>query len=58
MKQQGTIRILVPTGHLGTVPLKLDSLHRGVETRPDFVVADAGSGPLPHTNISTRGGRA
>jgi hypothetical protein len=38
-----TMRILIPTGHLGTVPFKLDSFHRGMATRPDLVVADAGS---------------
>lgn len=37
------MRILIPTGHLGTVPFKLDSFHRGMETRPDLIVADAGS---------------
>jgi len=42
MKQR-TMRILIPTGHLGTIPFKLDSFHRGMETRPDLVVADAGS---------------
>jgi len=42
MKQR-TMRILIPTGHLGTVPFKLDSFRRGMETGPDFVVADAGS---------------
>ena len=38
-----TMRILVPTGHLGTVPFRLESFHCGMETRPDVVAADAGS---------------
>lgn len=35
--------VLVPTGHLGTVPFRVDSFYRGMQTRPDIVVADAGS---------------
>ncbi len=38
-----TMRILIPTGHLGTAPFQLDSFRRGMETRPDVVIADAGS---------------
>ena len=38
-----TMRILIPTGHLGTVPFRSESFYRGMETRPDYVVADAGS---------------
>jgi len=41
--KKSTMRILIPTGHLGTIPFKLDSFYRGMETKPDLVVADAGS---------------
>jgi len=37
------MRILVSTGHLGTAPSKQESFFRGLETKPDFVVADGGS---------------
>jgi hypothetical protein len=43
-------RVSVPSGHLGTSPLEVDSFRRGVELRPDLVVADSGSadvGPMP-----------
>ncbi len=45
-----TLRFLCPNGHLGFAPLKTESFYRGVETRPDFIVADSGSddiGPGP-----------
>lgn len=40
---QRTMRILSCTGHLGTVPFSQESFDRGMETKPDLVVADAGS---------------
>jgi hypothetical protein len=44
MKVENTTkRFLCPTGHLGYTPFKVDSFRRGVETRPDFIVADSGS---------------
>lgn len=45
-----TTKIVVPSGHLGTTPLELDSLRRGCDAGPDFVIADSGSadvGPMP-----------
>ena len=45
-----TLRFLCPNGHLGFAPLKTESFYRGVETRPDFILADSGSddiGPVP-----------
>lgn len=49
MKEQG-LRFLCPNGHLGFAPLKTESFYRGVETKPDFILADSGSddiGPGP-----------
>jgi hypothetical protein len=37
------MRILISTGHLGTAPSKEESFFRGIETMPDYVVADGGS---------------
>jgi Acyclic terpene utilisation family protein AtuA len=45
-----TIRIITPTGHLGTTPLEKASFDRGCAMSPDFIVADSGSadiGPYP-----------
>lgn len=45
-----TLRFLCPNGHLGFAPLKTGSFRLGVETRPDFILADSGSddiGPGP-----------
>ena len=45
-----TIRIITPTGHLGTTPLEKASFERGCGMGPDFIVADSGSadiGPYP-----------
>ncbi len=44
------LRFLCPNGHLGFAPLKTGSFYRGVETKPDYIVADSGSddiGPGP-----------
>ncbi len=38
-----TMRVLIPTGHLGTAPFRLDSFRRGLEMNPDVIIADAGS---------------
>lgn len=52
-----TLRFLCPNGHLGFAPLKTGSFDLGVETRPDFILADSGSddiGPVPlGTDTST-----
>jgi hypothetical protein len=37
------LRILISTGHLGTAPSSPESFHRGMDTNPDYVVADGGS---------------
>ena len=37
------LRVLISTGHLGTAPSSPESFHRGMETNPDYVVADGGS---------------
>jgi hypothetical protein len=45
-----TVRIVTPTGHLGTTPLETASFERGCAASPDFIVADSGSadiGPYP-----------
>ena len=44
------LRFLCPNGHLGFAPIKTGSFNLGVETRPDFILADSGSddiGPGP-----------
>lgn len=48
-----SLRIICPNGHLGFAPLKTESFHIAVETKPDFIAADSGSddigpGPLGH----------
>ena len=40
---KNNLRVLISTGHLGTAPSNPDSFHRGMETNPDYVVADGGS---------------
>src|SRR5262245_38449328 len=45
-----TVRIVTPTGHLGTTPLERGSFERGCAMAPDVIVADSGSadiGPYP-----------
>jgi hypothetical protein len=37
------LRVLISTGHLGTAPSSPESFHRGMDTSPDYVVADGGS---------------
>ncbi|MBM3569108.1 MAG: DUF1446 domain-containing protein [Alphaproteobacteria bacterium] len=44
------IRIITPTGHLGTTPLEKASFERGCAANPDYIIADSGSadiGPYP-----------
>lgn len=44
------LRFLCPNGHLGFAPIKTESFYLGVETHPDFILADSGSddiGPGP-----------
>ncbi|MBW1722865.1 MAG: acyclic terpene utilization AtuA family protein [Deltaproteobacteria bacterium] len=45
-----TLRFMCPNGHLGFAPIKKESFYLGVETQPDFILADSGSddiGPGP-----------
>jgi len=45
-----SLRFLCPNGHLGFAPIKTHSFYLGVDTRPDFILADSGSddiGPGP-----------
>src|SRR5687767_15049023 len=45
-----TVRIITPTGHLGTPPLEKARFDRGCAASPDFIIADSGSadiGPYP-----------
>src|SRR5262245_3723302 len=45
-----SVRIICPTGHLGTTPLEKGSFALGCEARPDYIIADSGSadiGPFP-----------
>jgi hypothetical protein len=44
------IKIICPTGHLGTTPLERGSFDIGVAAGPDYIIADSGSadiGPYP-----------
>ena len=44
------LRFLCPNGHLGFAPIKTASFYLGVNTKPDFILADSGSddiGPGP-----------
>ena len=44
------VRIICPTGHLGTTPLEKGSFALGCEASPDYIIADSGSadiGPFP-----------
>lgn len=44
------IRIICPTGHLGTTPLEKGSFELGCAAKPDYIIADSGSadiGPYP-----------
>ncbi|MEO8443195.1 MAG: acyclic terpene utilization AtuA family protein [Betaproteobacteria bacterium] len=43
MSSKQALRILISTGHLGTAPSNPESFHLGMETNPDYVVADGGS---------------
>ena len=50
MKTMKSLRFLCPNGHLGFAPIKTASFRLGVETKPDFILADSGSddiGPGP-----------
>jgi hypothetical protein len=38
-----SLRIMISTGHLGTAPSGPESFAAGIETQPDYVVADGGS---------------
>jgi Acyclic terpene utilisation family protein AtuA len=40
---KSTLRVLISTGHLGTAPSSPESFHLGMESGPDYVVADGGS---------------
>lgn len=45
-----SVRLMSPTGHLGFTPIESDSFRRGLEQRPDAIIADSGSadmGPYP-----------
>jgi hypothetical protein len=52
-----SLRFLCPNGHLGFAPLKTNSFYLGVQSRPDFILADSGSndiGPIPlGSDVST-----
>ena len=43
VSRKDNLRVLISTGHLGTAPSSPESFHRGMETGPDYVVADGGS---------------
>lgn len=37
------LRVMISTGHLGTAPSGVESFMAGIESRPDYLVADGGS---------------
>jgi hypothetical protein len=45
------LRFLCPNGHLGFAPIKTESFYLGVDTRPDFILADSGSDDIAMTWI-------
>lgn len=50
VRRMKPIKIITPTGHLGTTPLEKASFERGCAQEPDFIIADSGSadiGPYP-----------
>jgi len=52
------LRIMISTGHLGTAPSSPESFHAGIDTMPDYLVADGGSsdpGPVYLGENSTLG---
>src|SRR5262249_4058748 len=54
-RRMNTIRIITPTGHLGTTPLEKASFARGCAASPDFIVADSGSADIgPHPRGADR----
>lgn len=45
-----TTKIIVPSGHMGTMPFSVESFRAGVTEKPDFIICDSGScdiGPYP-----------
>ena len=40
---KSNLRIMISTGHLGTAPSSPESYYRGLDSNPDYVVADGGS---------------
>ena len=38
-----SLKVLISTGHLGTAPSNPESFRRGMEAKPDYIVADGGS---------------
>lgn len=42
-RNKDTLRVLISTGHLGTAPSSPESFRLGMDSNPDYVVADGGS---------------
>lgn len=50
MQPKRTMRLISPNGHLGFAPIKVESFHLSLDSRPDIIAADSGSddiGPVP-----------
>jgi hypothetical protein len=43
LEPRKTLRIMISTGHLGTAPSSPESFYAGIDTMPDYLVADGGS---------------
>ena len=41
--RKSSLSVLISTGHLGTAPSNPESFHLGMDSNPDYVVADGGS---------------
>ena len=37
------MKLMSPTGHLGFTPIEQESFWKGVEQKPDYIIADSGS---------------
>ncbi len=43
------LKLMSPTGHLGFTPIEQESFWKGVEQKPDYIIADSGSSDIgPH----------
>lgn len=53
LMKRPSLRILCPNGHLGFGPIKTESFYRGLEAKPDYIIADSGSSDVGPTPLAT-----